>query len=140
MRPDWGLPPNRYKKQLTVGDGGVWTNLEDMARWDMAWRYAKFLQPATGFSMVLPSKTRDGQTNTYGLGFFIYPNDVGGLLGFGHSGNWGGFRSDFYRYFIADTSTVVLSNREDLIPTLSGTNSTTQLPSNWQGDSHRLSY
>ena len=112
-KPTWGLPPNRNEEQLAVGESGVWTNLEDMARWDMAWRFAKFLKPETAAGMVFPSKTNDGNMNNYGLGFAIYPNNMGGLLGFGHSGDWGGFRTDYYRYFAADRTSVILSNRED---------------------------
>ncbi len=110
---EWGLPPGRREKRLMVGNGGVWTNLEDMARWDMAWRLCMFLKPATAMSMVVPSQTRDGNTNYYGLGFSLYHGDAGTFHGFGHSGSGGGFRSDFYRYVEVERSTIMLSNRED---------------------------
>jgi CubicO group peptidase (beta-lactamase class C family) len=35
----WGLPPaRRQEEHLEVGDGAVWSNLEDMAKWDAALR------------------------------------------------------------------------------------------------------
>lgn len=60
---------------------------------------------------VAPSKTQDGETNSYGFGWTIYPNDSGGLNGFGHEGSWGGFRTSYYNYVAAGRTTVVLSNR-----------------------------
>ena len=111
-RPNWGLPPDRHEKLLTVGDGGVWTNLDDAARWDAAWRSGKFLKAATFKSMLEPSRTANGKRNNYGLGFTLYPSESG-LNGFGHNGDWGGFRTDYYRYLQDDRSTIVLSNRGD---------------------------
>lgn len=111
-RTEWGLPPERHEKLLAVGDGGVWTNIEDAARWDAAWRSGKFLKAATFKSMLEPSRTTNGKQNNYGYGFAIYPGKSG-LNGFGHNGDWGGFRTDYYRYLQDDRSTIMLSNRGD---------------------------
>src|SRR6185437_12771481 len=43
----WGVPPQRAEELLTVGDGGIWTNLVDMAKWDAALRGHKLIKPAT---------------------------------------------------------------------------------------------
>src|SRR3977135_294775 len=41
----WGLPPvRRQEEHLEVGDGAVWSNLEDMAKWDPALRTNKFAE------------------------------------------------------------------------------------------------
>jgi len=109
--PSWGLPPDRHEEMLTVGDGSVWTNLEDMAKWDEAVREQKLLKAATWNLALTPSKTRDGQTNGYGLGWGLYFNNGGETYGFGHDGSWGGFETSYYRYLAADRTTVILSNR-----------------------------
>jgi len=109
--PSWGLPPDRHEEMLTVGDGSVWTNLEDMARWDEAVRAQKLLKPATWKLALTPSKTRDGQTNGYGLGWGLYFNKGEEVYGYGHDGSWGGFETCYYRYLSADRTTVILSNR-----------------------------
>lgn len=108
--PSWGTPPSRHEELLTVGDGAVWTNLEDMAAWDHAVRERKLLKPATWKLALTPSKTRDGKTNSYGLGWTVYMNGKE-LYGYGHDGSWGGFQTTCYRYLTADRTTVLLSNR-----------------------------
>jgi CubicO group peptidase (beta-lactamase class C family) len=111
----WGTPPSRHEQLLTVGDGAVWTNLEDMARWDAAVREGKLVKPEAMRLALTPSKTRDGKTNDYGFGWSLY-FDGGKLIGYGHDGSWGGFRTSYYRYLAADRTTVLLSNRGDFDP------------------------
>lgn len=112
----WGVPPERHETLLTVGDGAIWTNLDDMAQWDMTLREHKLVKESTMTRALEPSKTRDGETNTYGLGWEIFPNDSGGLNGFGHEGSWGGFETSYYRYLLEDRTTVILSNRSTFDP------------------------
>src|SRR5262249_31005484 len=112
----WSCPPFRNEKLLTVGDGGVWSNLEDMARWDAAVRGEKLLKPATAKLVLTPSKTRDGETNGYGFGWALFPGDGGKLNAYGHDGAWGGFRTLYYRHLGTDRTTVILSNRGDFHP------------------------
>ena len=112
----WGTPPARHEKMLTVGDGSVWTNLEDMANWDRALRNHKLIKSEMMQLALSPSKTHDGKTNDYGFGWLVYPGDGGNLNGFGHEGSWGGFHTSYYRYLVADRTTVILSNRGDFDP------------------------
>jgi CubicO group peptidase (beta-lactamase class C family) len=112
----WGVPPDRSEAMLTVGDGGVWTNLDDMARWDDALRGDKLLKLETMRLALTPSKTRDGKTNDYGLGWQLFPDGSGGLNGFGHDGNWGGFRTSYYRHLTSGRTTIILSNRRTFDP------------------------
>ena len=66
--------------------------------------------PCTFFP--LGADAADGKQNDYGLGWELY-FDGGKLIGYGHNGSWGGFRTSYYRYLTADRSTVILSNRGD---------------------------
>jgi CubicO group peptidase (beta-lactamase class C family) len=109
--PSWGTPPARHEELLTVGDGAVWTNLEDMAAWDRAIRGEKLIKPETWNLALTPSKTRDGMTNAYGLGWALYFEKPKSIYGYGHDGSWGGFQTTYYRYLAADRTTVLLSNR-----------------------------
>lgn len=115
-QPQWGLPPRRQETLLTVGDGAIWSTLEDMARWDAALREGKYLKPETTVLALKPSQTADGQTNQYGFGLSLYPDGEGGLYGYGHEGSWGGFRTSYYRYLSDDRSMVILSNKGDFDP------------------------
>ena len=110
-KESWGTRPAREESCLTVGDGGLWTNLDDMAAWDAALREGKLLKPETMRLALTPSKTRDGETNDYGFGWSIYPGNSGRMNGYGHEGTWGGFETSYYRDLLADRTTVLLSNR-----------------------------
>lgn len=109
--PTWGAPPARHEEELTVGDGAVWTNLEDMHQWDIAVRDRKLLKPETWKQALTPSKTRDGKTNDYGLGWGLYYDKPSEIYGYGHDGSWGGFETSYYNFLTANHTTVLLSNR-----------------------------
>jgi CubicO group peptidase (beta-lactamase class C family) len=114
-QPTWGAPPVRQEKMLTVGDGAVWTNLEDMGRWDEALRANKLLRPETMQLALTLSRTADGKTNDYGLGWGLY-GDLNRPRAFGHDGSWGGFKTCYHRLLAADRTIVLLSNRGDFDP------------------------
>ena len=111
--PRWGLPPERHEKELVVGDGSIWTNLEDMAKWDLAVRSRKFLKPETWKLAITPATTNKGNTFHYALGWMTYYDDPTALFGYGHEGYWNGFTTSYYRYLSADFTLVILSNRDD---------------------------
>ncbi len=114
----WGAPPYRHEKMLTVGDGGVWSNLEDLAQWDAAFRAGRLLKPETiclgAGAPPRSARTANGMaTVSAGVLYFAKPDNV---YGYGHDGSWAGFKSSYYRYLTADRSTVLLSNRGDFEP------------------------
>ncbi len=113
-KPSWGTPPEWPQKVMVVGDGGVWSNLEDMAKWDAAVRARKFLKPETWKEALTPSTTRKGKVLEYGKGWFIYADDDGSVYGYGHDGTWAGFENTYYRHLITHRSTVILSNRDTM--------------------------
>jgi CubicO group peptidase (beta-lactamase class C family) len=108
---NWGTAPERHEKHLEVGDGAIWSNLVDMASWDMAIRANKFLTPETMRRALVPTKTRDGKINPYGLGWALFMDRTGRVEGFGHPGYWAGFRTDYRRDLNNHHTVVVLSNR-----------------------------
>src|SRR5262249_31940973 len=97
-RPSWGGPPPREGTVLVGGDGGVWSSLEDLEKWDTALRAGKLLKPQTLEAALTPSRTRDGQTNDYGYGWGLYQTKAGKSYGYGHDGDWSGFRTSYYRH------------------------------------------
>ena len=114
-RAGWGAPPARNERYLSVGDGGIWSNLEDMAAWDAAQRSGTFLKPATRTFSLLPTKTRNGKQNDYGCGLEL-EFENGKLIGYGHDGSWDGFRTIYWRDLKADRTAVLLGNRNDFDP------------------------
>jgi len=80
-----------------------------MANWDAAVRGHKLLKPETMKLALAPSETRDGKTNPYGLGWQLYMDKE--LYGFGHDGDWSGFKTSYYNYLTNNHTVVLLSNR-----------------------------
>ncbi|MFZ4594923.1 MAG: serine hydrolase domain-containing protein [Verrucomicrobiaceae bacterium] len=113
-KPSWGTPPEWPQKVMVVGDGSVWSNLEDMAKWDSAVRAKKFLNPATWKEALTPSTTRKGKRLDYGKGWFIYAKEDGSVYGYGHDGSWAGFENSYYHQLGTNRTTVILSNRDTL--------------------------
>jgi CubicO group peptidase (beta-lactamase class C family) len=109
----WGSPPFRNETNLIVGDGGTWSSLEDMTKLDAALRAGKLLKKATMDAALSPSKTKDGKTNDYGLGFGLSIVNNVNLTGYGHNGAWGGFHTMYHRDLVTDRSYIILSNRDD---------------------------
>jgi CubicO group peptidase (beta-lactamase class C family) len=107
----WGLPPvRRQEEHLEVGDGAVWSNLEDMAKWDAALRTNKLLKAAK-MKLVLTGSRRN---DYYGLGWKLYRDSKGPLNGFGHDGYWRGFNTMYYNDLTDNNTVVLLSNRGSL--------------------------
>jgi CubicO group peptidase (beta-lactamase class C family) len=104
----WGLPPaHPQPEHLEVGDGGIWSNLDDMAKWAAALRTNKLLNPPTMNLALTGSRKNKG----YGLGWQLYHDDDRTLYGYGHDGFWEGFDTMYYNYLTSNHTVVLLSNR-----------------------------
>jgi CubicO group peptidase (beta-lactamase class C family) len=116
----------------TLGDGGIYSNLEDLAKWDDALRNHTLLsekefQPALvavklndGSEPHWPKEVNDdnlhpGKPVSYGFGWFLDPHQ--GRQRMWHTGSTMGFRTVIERFAAGDGLTVIiLSNRADLDP------------------------
>jgi CubicO group peptidase (beta-lactamase class C family) len=114
----------------TLGDGGVYSNLEDLAKWDQALRNHTLLsekefQPALapvklidGSEPHWPTEPNDdnlhpGKPVSYGFGWFLDPYQ--GRQRIWHTGSTMGFRTVIERFTEHDELTVIiLCNRTDL--------------------------
>ena len=102
----------------TLGDGGVYTSLADMARWDDALaRHTllseKEMQPA--LIAVQPTSApaeENGHPVSYGFGWFLDPYK--GHERMWHYGETVGFRNSIQRFPKDRLTVVVLANRADL--------------------------
>jgi CubicO group peptidase (beta-lactamase class C family) len=115
----------------TLGDGGIYSNLEDLARWDEALRKHKLLsekemQPALtpvrlnyGSQTYWPKDAGDDAKASprpveYGFGWFLDP--YRGHKRSYHDGETIGFRTTIQRFAEGQWTIVILSNRSDLDP------------------------
>jgi CubicO group peptidase (beta-lactamase class C family) len=106
----------------TLGDGGVYSSLADMARWDRALSTHALLsekEMSAAFTPVkLPSGSAvepDGSPAEYGFGWFL--NSYRGRSRMWHYGETVGFRTAIQRFPADRLTIVILCNRADLNPT-----------------------
>ncbi len=106
----------------TLGDGGVYSSLADLARWDQALRRHTLLSESEmqawatpvsvpGGSVVEP----DGTPAAYGFGWFL--NSYRGHARMWHYGETIGFRTAIQRFPADSLTVIILCNRSDLNPT-----------------------
>jgi CubicO group peptidase (beta-lactamase class C family) len=112
----------------TLGDGGIYSSLEDLAKWDVALRTNQLLsqeemQPALtpfvfadGKQPVWPANSdrSAGSPALYGFGWFLDPYRNHPRTW--HYGETQGFRSYIVRFTNDRLTIIVLSNRSDLTP------------------------
>jgi CubicO group peptidase (beta-lactamase class C family) len=114
----------------TLGDGGVYSNLEDLAKWDEALRENELLSPAWMRPALTPAKLQDGSATrwppgerggdnldpgepvSYGFGWFLDP--WRGRPRMWHHGDTTGFRTVIERFPDDDLTVAILANRDDL--------------------------
>jgi len=102
----------------TLGDGGVYSSVRDMARWDSALCRYSLLTPAETDLILTPVAVPgngpvepDGTPAAYGFGWFLNPWK--GHPRAWHYGETIGFRTAIQRFLRDDLTVVVLSNRGD---------------------------
>ena len=103
----------------TLGDGGVHSSLEDLAKWDRALHNNTLLSPDEMRAALIPVKVPgviepDGTPAQYGFGWFLNPYK--GHHRMWHYGETVGFRTAIQRFLNDDLTIIVLCNRADLNP------------------------
>jgi CubicO group peptidase (beta-lactamase class C family) len=102
----------------TLGDGGVYTSLTDMARWDNALQHPtllseKEMQPAlTPAQPTAVPAQGNGHPVSYGFGWYLEPYH--GHPRMWHYGETVGFRTSIQRFPADQLTVIVLCNRADL--------------------------
>ncbi|HCO12674.1 MAG TPA: hypothetical protein DIT46_00730, partial [Gemmatimonadetes bacterium] len=96
-----------------VGDGGVFTSVEDLALWVDALNKDRV---ALGLNAVLESTVplTDGTANSYSFGQGI--GEYRGVRTVSHGGSFVGYRTQITRFPSEDMAIVVLCNRADASP------------------------
>ena len=113
----------------TLGDGGVYSNLQDLARWDNALEHHMLLSEAEMQPALIPFKLADGSASrwasgpddtdpqagkpvSYGFGWFLDPYK--GHARMWHFGDTIGFKTAIERFTLDNLTIIVLCNRSDL--------------------------
>lgn len=100
-----------------VGDGGVYTTVEDLAKWDRVF----YDSPLAGGKalidgMLVPGKLNNGTTLEYASGLTVPM--YRGLRTIRHGGAWAGYRAEMLRFPDQRTSVMVLANLGDSNPSV----------------------
>jgi CubicO group peptidase (beta-lactamase class C family) len=93
-----------------LGDGGIYSSIDDMARWDAALYDDRLLSDASRAAAFKPKTHTDDPTIEYGYGWRITGDSVW------HSGETIGFRNVIVRYPKRHLTVILLTNRNDPEP------------------------
>lgn len=96
-----------------VGDGGLYTTVEDLYLWDQAF-YNNKLGKELMELIQTPGELNSGEKLDYAFGLRI--GEYRGLKTIGHGGSWVGFRSAFLRFPEQKFAVVCLANLSTINP------------------------
>ena len=128
---DHFIETDQSSTSATLGDGGIYSNLEDLAQWDRALESHALLSDAEMRPALSPvtlnngsqprwpmtpddDNLHPGQPVAYGFGWFLDP--IEGRPRMWHTGSTMGFRTVIERFTRDKLTIVVLCNRTDLDP------------------------
>jgi len=93
----------------TLGDGGIYTNIDDMTRWDQALYTPQLVDAAALQLATTPPELPGGAATQYGFGWFV--DRYRGEQRWRHTGETSGFRNAIQRFPGRRLTVVVLTNR-----------------------------
>lgn len=101
------------------GDGGIYSTLDDLRKWETALTRATLLPRAVLDQSMLPAIATDRPHVSYGWGWYVGKH--GGADAVWHDGTTTGFRNHILRLPGQNLTVVLLTNRSDAQPaTLAG--------------------
>jgi CubicO group peptidase (beta-lactamase class C family) len=121
------IESDQSSTSATRGDGGIYSNLEDLSKWDDALRDHTLLSEKEFAPAITPAKlppgadsklaedvpeSLRGRASAYGFGWFLNLQDPHPLMW--HYGDTMGFKTAIFRYVRDNVTVIVLCNRTDL--------------------------
>lgn len=104
-----------------LGDGGIYSSLEDLEKWDRALAYHTLLSETEMKPAITPVHVADGSVQepdgspaAYGFGWFLNPYKKHPRMW--HYGETVGFRSTIQRFVNENLTIIILCNRDDAVP------------------------
>ncbi len=99
---------------LQLGDGAVFTTVEDLLHWDENFRTTRVGGPAMRDALLTRGQLANGEVLNYALA--LMHGEHRGLATVFHGGSWGGYRAEFLRFPEQRYGVAVLCNRSDADP------------------------
>ncbi len=94
-----------------LGDGGIYSSVEDLFKWDQALYTNRLVNAATLAQAFTPGALNDGAKTEYGFGWFV--SEHRGRARVRHSGSTCGFRNELQRYPEDKFTVIILTNRAE---------------------------
>ncbi len=94
-----------------IGDGGIFTSIEDLKKWDDAFYDSKNLNKDFWKQMTEVGTLNNGEKITYAAGLDV--SDYRGQKTISHGGSFVGFRAEMIRFPEQHFSVILLANRAD---------------------------
>lgn len=91
------------------GDGGIYSTLEDLMKWDRILYTDKLISKDTRDEAFTPAILISGDTTNYGFGWGINKSPTG-KKAVQHGGGWVGFRTYIYREIEENNCIIILTN------------------------------
>lgn len=94
----------------TLGDGGIYSNMKDLLKWDAALNRSQLLTPQSWNLAFAPQRLNDGAAINYGFGWHLKKSLKNTPVVY-HTGSTASFRNIIYRIPDEELTIVILSNR-----------------------------
>ncbi|KQB99492.1 serine hydrolase [Pedobacter sp. Hv1] len=94
-----------------VGDGGIFSNVIDLLKWDRALYDNRLISTAVKKEMFKPAILANGSTFEYGYGFQLDSSKVFGKI-ISHTGGWGGYLTLNELHVNSGKTIIILFNHE----------------------------
>lgn len=113
--PDSGrfLPSDQSLTSATLGDGGIYTSVEDLVRWDQS-LYTGRLVDRVALRLATTPPVLPADSTQYGFGWFV--DTYRGIHRWRHTGETSGFTNAIQRFPDRRTTVIVLTNRNGGTP------------------------
>ncbi|NQY10856.1 MAG: beta-lactamase family protein [Flavobacteriales bacterium] len=109
---DRGFTENDYNIYNAYGDGGMYSTIDDMFKWDRALYTEVLVKKETLKEAFEPYVLNDGTVGDYGFGWSVF--EYAGNKLAEHSGSWLGFKSHITRDLTNKHFMIVLSNEGEM--------------------------
>jgi CubicO group peptidase (beta-lactamase class C family) len=108
------IEADQSSTSATLGDGGIYSNLDDLAKWDEALRRNTLISKNDFAAALTPTRLANGTTpkSLYGFGWYLEP--YRGRPRMWHTGETLGFRTVIQRFPEEELTIIILANRADL--------------------------
>jgi len=103
-----GYKENDYDHYNAYGDGGIYSNLDDLFKWNEALYTEQLVKQETIEEAFKPYVLNDGHVGDYGFGWSVYTLNSNKIVD--HSGSWIGFLTYIFRDITNKHCVIVLTN------------------------------